>query len=113
MPRKLQADFTIVVGEVNRGKTKSLCLAALGIRHARVSSMLSYGSCCVSTTPEQVMKILLTVFGGKVMHCQVTANVHILDALASMDKRYNHHFYNRCMYRVSAPCYAEPPYIYI
>ena len=31
---------TIIVGEVNRGKSKSveLCLAALGVRHARYSS---------------------------------------------------------------------------
>ncbi|XP_064396001.1 uncharacterized protein LOC135343012 [Halichondria panicea] len=79
---KLQATYgsfgvTMVVGEVNRGKTKSveLCLAALGVIHARFSSIsdallrkLLHGGMpwCFDDpdTAEQVMKILLTVFGG-------------------------------------------------
>ena len=51
------------------------------------------------------MKILLTVFSGNTtgnalssgsyrVSPLVTANVHILDALASMDKRYNYNLIN-------------------
>lgn len=113
---KMQATYgsfgvTIVVGEVNCGKTKSveLSLASLGIRHARFSSisdaflrklLLGGMPWCYDDpdTAEQVMKILMAVFGGNTMgnslisgSCRVsplvTANMHILDALASMDKR--------------------------
>jgi len=102
---------TIVAGDVNRGKTKSveLCLASLGVRHARFSSisnallrklLLGGMPWCFDDpdTAEQLMKILLTVFGGNTTgnaltsgSCRssplVTANMHIMEELASMDKR--------------------------
>ena len=103
--------MTIIVGEVNCGKIKSveLSLASLGVRHARFSSisdaflrklLLGGMPWCYDDpdTAEQVMKILMAVFGGNTMgnsltsgSCRVsplvTANTYILDALASMDKR--------------------------
>ena len=103
---------TIIVGEINRGKSKSieLSLASIGIRNARYSSisnallrklMLGGMPWCFDNpdTAEQLMRILLSVFGGKTMgniptsgSCRVsplaTANLHILHDLASMDRRY-------------------------
>ena len=102
---------TIVVGDINRGKTKSveLCLASLGVRHARFSSisnallrklLLGGMPWCYDDpdTAEQLMKILLAVFGGNTMgnsltsgSCRVsplvTANMHIMEEIALMDRR--------------------------
>ena len=103
---------TIVVGEANRGKSKSveLCLAALGVRHARymdisnpfLKKLLLGGMPWCYDDPnsaEQLMDILLNVFDGTTSgnllsggSCRVspiaTANNHIMHQLASMDKRY-------------------------
>jgi len=103
---------SIVVGDINRGKTKSveLSLAAFGIRSARYSSitnallrklLLGGMPWCYDDpdTADQLMKILLSVFGGTTIgntltkgSCRVsplaTANMHIMQELASMDKRY-------------------------
>lgn len=103
---------TIIVGEINRGKSKSveLSLASIGVRNARYSSisnallrklMLGGMPWCFDDpdTAEQLMRILLGVFGGTTMgnvltsgSCRVsplaTANLHILHDLASMDRRY-------------------------
>lgn len=113
---ELQAKYgsfgvTIIAGEINRGKSKSveLALAAFGVRNARYSSisnallrkLLLGGMPWVLDDPnnaEQLMNILLSVFGGTTMgnaltsgSCRVsplaTANMHILRELASMDKR--------------------------
>lgn len=113
---KLQGKYgslgvTIVVGDINRGKSKSaeLALAAFGVRNARYSSisnallrkLLLGGMPWVLDDPndaEQLMNILLSVFGGTTVgnaltsgSCRVsplaTANMHILHELASMDKR--------------------------
>lgn len=98
-----------MVGDINCGKNKSveLSLASLGVRHARYSSisnallrklLLGGMPWCYDDpdTAEQLMKILLSVFGGNTMgnslasgSCRVsllaTANMHILDELASLD----------------------------
>lgn len=103
---------TIIVGEINRGKSKSveLSLASVGVRNARYSAisnallrklMLGGMPWCFDDpdTAEQLMRILLAVFGGTTMgnmltsgSCRVsplaTANLHILHDLASMDRRY-------------------------
>ena len=103
---------TIIVGEINRGKSESveLSLASIGIRNVRYSSisnallrklMLGGMPWCFNDpdTAEQLMRILLGVFGGTTMgniltsgSCRVsplaTANLHILHDLASMDRRY-------------------------
>ena len=103
---------TVIVGEVNRGKSKSveLCLAAFGVRHARyrdisnafLKKLLLGGMPWCYDDPnsaEQLMDILLNVFDGTTSgnllssgSCGVspiaTANNHIMHQLASMDKRY-------------------------
>ena len=103
---------TIIVGEINCGKSKSveLSLASIGIRNARYSSisnallrklMLGGMPWCFDDpdTAEQLVRIPLGVFGGTTMgniltsgSCRVsplaTANLHILHDLASMDRRY-------------------------
>ena len=102
----------LIVGEVNRGKSKSveLCLAAMGVRHARyrdisnafLKKLLLGGMPWCYDDPnsaEQLMEILLNVFDGTTSgnllssgSCGVspiaTANNHILHQHLSMDKRY-------------------------
>ena len=71
---------TIISGEINRGKSKSveLCLASIGVRNARYSSIsnallrkLMLGGMPWSfddpDTADQLMRILLSVFGGTTM----------------------------------------------
>ena len=103
---------TVIVVEVNRGKSKSveLCLAAFGVQHARyrdisnafLKKLLLGGMPWCYDDPnsaEQLMDILLNVFDGTTSgnllssgSCGVspiaTANNHIMHQLASMDKRY-------------------------
>ena len=105
--------MTIVVGDINRGKTKSveLSLAALGVRYAKYSSitnallrkLLLGGMPWCFNDPDdagQLMRILLSVFGGSTMgnvnshgSCRVsplaTANMYILQELAAMDRRFD------------------------
>lgn len=119
---------TIVVGDINRGKTKSveLCLAACGVRHARYHSIsdallrkLLLGGMPWSyddpDNAEQLMSILLSVFGGTTMgnihtygSCNVspicTANTFILSQLASMDKRFHVYKSHVCMHVYAILC---------
>ena len=102
----------LIVGEVNRGKSKSVefCLAAMGVRHARyrdisnafLKKLLLGGMPWCYDDPnsaEQLMEILLNVFDGTTSGnllssglCGVspiaTANNTILHQLVSMDKWY-------------------------
>ena len=95
---------SVIVGEVNRGKSKSveLCLAAFGVRHARyrdisnafLKKLLLGGMPWCYDDPnsaEQLMDILLNVFDGTISgnllssgSCGVspiaTANNHIMHA---------------------------------
>ena len=103
---------TIVIGEINRGKSKSveLSLASLGVRRARFSSisnallrklLLGGMPWCFDDpdSADQLLGILLSVFGGTTMgnaltsgSCRIsplaTANMHIMHELAAMDTRY-------------------------
>ena len=101
-----------MIGEINRGKSKSveLSLASLGVRRARFSSisnallrklLLGGMPWCFDDpdSADQLLGILLSVFGGTTMgnaltsgSCRIsplaTANMHIMHELAAMDTRY-------------------------